>query len=262
MIGDQALSVARDAARSAGEILLRGFRSRETVVSYKSRTDLVTNMDRASEEFLVDALGRAFPDHAIIAEEGGRRDVEGEFLWYVDPLDGTNNYAHGLPFFCVSLGLFSRARGRVIAGVVYNPFLDELFCAAAGTGAFLNDKPIGVSATDDIGVSIVATGFPYDKHLSDENNLPEFNHMLPRVQGVRRMGSAALDLCYVACGRMDGYWERKLSPWDCAGGAVMVQEAGGTVTRFDGSAFDPGYPEILASNGSIHGQMIDILAMK
>ncbi len=254
------LHFTRDVAARAGSILLRGFRSAETVVSYKSRTNLVTNMDRASEEFLFNEIGRMFPEDTIIAEEGSRKETTGEYIWYVDPLDGTNNYAHGLPFFCVSIGLFSRTKNKIVSGVVYNPFLGEMFWASEGCGAFLNNSPIKVSAIDDIGISLVATGFPYDKETIEKNNIREFNQMLPKIQGIRRMGSAAIDLCYVACGRLDGYWEQQLSPWDTAGGSIVVEEAGGKVTRFGGGAFKPETPEILASNGRIHGQMMDILA--
>ena len=253
------LDFARGIAREAGRIILGGFRSDDTVVEYKSRTNLLTNMDKASEEFLFNEINRRYPDHAIIAEEGSRKETDGEFIWYVDPLDGTNNYAHGLPFFCVSLGIFSRSLDRIVVGVVYNPHLDELFTAAAGEGAALNGEEIRVSHTGDMGISVVATGFPYDKENSEKNNLAEFNRILPRIQGIRRMGSAALDLCYVACGRLDGYWEQQLSPWDTAGGIIIVEEAGGLVTRFDGSAFDPEYPQVLASNGKIHGQLMGLL---
>jgi len=244
---------AREISLEAGSILLRGFRSAKTVISYKSKTDLVTDVDRASEQFLVERISDRFPDHTIIAEEGSRKEAAGDYIWYVDPLDGTNNYAHGLPFFCVSIGVYSIRMKQVVAAVVFNPFLDELFTAVRGGGAFLNNNPIRVSLLDDIGVSLVATGFPYDKATSDNNNLKEFNRVILRIQGIRRMGSAAIDLSYVACGRIDGYWEGKLKPWDMAGGSLIVEEAGGRVTTYNGGAFDPEFPEIVASNGRIHG---------
>lgn len=250
---------AREISLEAGSILLRGFRSAKTVISYKSKTDLVTDADRASEKHLVERISKRFPDHAIIAEEGSRKEAAGDYLWYVDPLDGTNNYAHGLPFFCVSIGVYSITMKKVVAAVVYNPFLDELFTAVRGGGAFLNNKPIGVSLLDDIGVSLVATGFPYDKATSDNNNLKEFNRIILRIQGIRRMGSAAIDLSYVACGRIDGYWEGKLKPWDMAGGSLIVEEAGGRVTSYDGGSFDPEFPEIAATNGRIHDQLLSLL---
>ncbi len=258
MIADIA-DFARIISKEAGAIILRGFRSGETVISYKSRTDLVTDADRASEKHLVERISARFPDHAIIAEEGSRKDASGDYIWYVDPLDGTNNYAHGLPFFCVSLGVFSLNLKRVVAGVVFNPFLDEMFIAMRGQGAFLNDRPIRVSSLDDIGVSLVATGFPYDKAVSENNNLKEFNRIILRIQGIRRSGSAAMDLSYVACGRLDGYWEGKLKSWDMAAGSLIVEEAGGTITTYNGGLFHPEYPEIVASNGKIHGQLIELL---
>ncbi|MBN2159003.1 MAG: inositol monophosphatase [Spirochaetes bacterium] len=253
---------ARDIAIEAGALLLKGFRSESTIISYKSRTDLVTDVDRSSEAFLVGRISDRFPDHAIIAEEGSRKDAAGGYLWYVDPLDGTNNFAHGIPFFCVSIGIFSLNESRVVAGVVYNPYLDEMFTAERGGGAFLNGKPVHVSLTADAGISLIATGFPYDRTQSGNNNLMEFNRILPQVQGVRRMGAAAIDLSYVACGRLDGYWEAKLFPWDMAAGSLLVEEAGGTVTRYDGGQFYPDYPEILATNGKIHKEMSIILSRR
>lgn len=251
---------ARTLAREAGAILLRGFRSGKTIISYKSRTDLVTDADRASEDFLVARISERYPSHAIIAEEGSRKVADGGYLWYVDPLDGTNNFAHGLPFFCVSIGVFSLSQKKVAAAVVFNPFLDEMFSAVRGEGAYLNGGRIHVSALNDIGISLIATGFPYDKAVSPDNNLKEFNRILPLIQGTRRMGSAAIDLSYVACGRLDGYWEGKLKSWDMAAGSLIVEEAGGRVSRYDGSPFDPEYPEIVASNGKIHDQLVSLLA--
>ncbi|HOT46339.1 MAG TPA: inositol monophosphatase family protein [Spirochaetota bacterium] len=250
---------AREISLEAGSILLRGFRSPKTVISYKSKTDLVTDADRASEQYLVERISERFPDHTIIAEEGSRKEAAGDYIWYVDPLDGTNNYAHGLPFFCVSIGVYSIRRKQVVAAVVFNPFLDELFSATRGGGAFLDNNPISVSLLDDIGVSLVATGFPYDKATSDSNNLKEFNRIVPRIQGIRRMGSAAIDLSYVACGRIDGYWEGKLKPWDMAAGSLIVEEAGGRVTTYTGGTFNPEFPEVVASNGRIHEQLISLL---
>jgi myo-inositol-1(or 4)-monophosphatase len=253
---------AREISVEAGPILLRGFRSEKTVISYKSKTDLVTDADRASESLLVGRISERFPDHAIIAEEGSRKEAPGGYLWYVDPLDGTNNFAHGIPFFCISIGVFSLSLKQVIAGVVYNPFLDEMFTAERGGGAFLNGNTIHVSSLADIGISLLATGFPYDKAISKKNNIPEFNRVVPRVQGIRRMGSAAIDLSYVACGRLDGYWEGKLNPWDMAAGSLIVEEAGGRVTRYDGGDFMPEYPEIIASNGLIHNQIMELIKLE
>ncbi len=250
---------AEEICLEAGNILLRGFRSREIEVSYKSRTDLVTNIDKESEEFLFNRIRSEYPDHSIVAEEGSRKDSPGDYLWYVDPLDATNNFAHGIPFFCISLGVFSKPEDRVIAGLVYDPFHNEMFKGIRGKGAFLNDEAIHVSSTGDIGISIIATGFPYNKSDVKKNNLREFNAFAPRVQGIRRLGSAALDLSYLACGRIDGYWEPELKPWDMAGGSVIVEEAGGIVTNYNNKRFDPEFPQILASNGMIHGEMLEIL---
>lgn len=253
------LKFAEDISIEAGHILLKGFRSKDTVISYKSRTDLVTNIDKESEEFLFNIIKIKYPDHSIIAEEGSRKDAEGEFVWYVDPLDATNNFAHGIPFFCVSIGIYSTKLKQVVAGIVYDPYHNELFKACHGQGAFLNNEEIRVSAINEIGISIIATGFPYRKAEMQNNNLSEFNAFLPKIQGIRRIGSAALDLSYVACGRIDGYWEPWLSPWDMAGGSIIVREAGGMVTNYLNGVFDPEFPEIVASNGLIHGQMIKIL---
>lgn len=256
---DTFVDFACEISKEAGNILLRGFRSGSTLISHKSRTELVTDADRASEALLVDRISQQFPTHAIIAEEGGRKDAAGGFIWYVDPLDGTNNFAHGLPFFCVSIGVFSIEEQRVVAGVVYSPFMNEMFTAARGKGAFLNETTIRVSTLDDIGDTLVATGFPYDKDVSENNNLKEFNRIITLIQGIRRMGSAAIDLSYVACGRLDGYWEGKLKSWDMAAGSLIVEEAGGMVTRYDGGSFQPEFPEIAASNGKIHDQLLALL---
>ena len=256
------LDFAKDISHQAGLILTRGFRSDDTVISYKSKTNLITNIDRVSEEFLCSKISEAFPSHGIVAEEGNIKETKGEFIWYVDPLDGTNNYAHGIPFFCISLGIYSRELQRTAAGVVYDPIHNEMFSGIIDGGASLNGRNIRVSSADDMGISMLATGFPYSHEDPETNNLVEFNKFLPQIQGIRRIGSAALDLCYVACGRLDGYWEPALHPWDMAGGSIIVEEAGGRVTKYDGSSFDPLHPEIVASNGIIHGAIINILRSK
>ncbi|TAL39401.1 MAG: inositol monophosphatase [Spirochaetes bacterium] len=254
------LEFSREIALAAGSILLKGFRSFDTVVTYKGPSNPVTNIDRESEEFLCGRIRAQYPDHAIVAEEGGSIDRDGEYLWYVDPLDGTTNFAHGVPMFCVSIGVYSRPLKTVVAGVVYDPFHEELFTAARGSGAFLNGAPLRVSKTDDLQHALLATGFPYDKGTSDDNNLPQFVRVLPQIQCIRRFGSAALDLCYVAAGRLDGYWEFKLNPWDTAAGSLIVAEAGGVVTTTGGKPFDPVSPEILVSNGIIHARILALLA--
>jgi myo-inositol-1(or 4)-monophosphatase len=248
--------------RNAGNILLTGFRSEKTIVNYKSRTDLVTNMDRESEEYIVSAIEERFPTHSIVAEEGASRDGESDFIWYVDPLDATNNFAHGIPFFCVSIGVYSKTEKSVVCGAVFDPCHNEMFHAVKGGGAFCNGAPIKVSGIADIGIALLATGFPYAKDDMERNNLTEFGRFLPKIQCIRRMGSAALDLCYVASGRVDGFWEPLLKPWDTAAGSLIVQEAGGTASKYDGSVYDIEYPQILASNGLLHKQMTDLLCSR
>jgi myo-inositol-1(or 4)-monophosphatase len=247
--------------RSAGDILLSGFRSKDTVVSYKSRTDLVTNIDKESEEYIVAAIRSRFHGHSIVAEEGSGRETDSEFIWYVDPLDATNNFAHGIPFFCVSIGVYSRVEEGIICGAVFDPCHNEMFHAVKGKGAYCNGERIAVSRISELGIALLATGFPYAKDDMEKNNLKEFCRFLPGIQCIRRMGSAALDLCYVASGRVDGFWEPMLKPWDTAAGSLIVQEAGGIATKYDGSEYDPLYPQMLASNGLLHSKMIDILTL-
>jgi myo-inositol-1(or 4)-monophosphatase len=256
---DEVLEFTEDIAIGAGQILLKGFRSDKTITSFKSRTNLVTYIDKKSEKFLFENIRKKFPDNTIIAEEGSRSYADGDLIWYVDPLDATNNYAHGIPFFCISIGIFSKEAGKIIIGLVYDPYHNEIFSAMTGSGSYLNKERIHTSETDDLGFSIVATGFPYEKDDMSLNNTNQFIRFIPITQGIRRIGSAALDLSYIACGRIDGYWEPMLHPWDMAAGSLIVEEAGGRVTKYNGDIFDPEYPEILASNGRIHDQMIKIL---
>jgi myo-inositol-1(or 4)-monophosphatase len=211
-----------------------------------------------SEQEVCSTLLSAFPTHAILAEEGGAR-VGGDprYRWIVDPLDGTTNYAHGFPFFCVSIAL--EVEGRLVLGVAYAPILDELFVAEAGGGASLNDRPIAVSATGELAQALLATGFPYDR-AEFARALRSFEVMSYACQAVRRAGSAVLDLCYVGCGRLDGYWEHAVKPWDVAAGALIVREAGGSVTGTDGSAFSVEAGQLLASNGLLHLPMTAALA--
>lgn len=243
-------------AKKAGAILLSGFRAKSTTISYKSITDIVTNMDRKSEEYLCEEIKKRYPEHAIIAEEGSGIESAGDLVWYIDPLDATNNYAHGIPFFCVSIGVFSKNLQKTIAGVVYDPVHEELFSAYRGGGSNLNGTPIHVSNTDSLNRAFLATGFPVNRDTACRDNIDEFSRLAPSSMGIRRIGSAALDLCYTACGRFDGYWEPELKPWDMAAGAVIVEEAGGTVSRYDGSAFIPEFPEIVATNGKIHEEVV------
>ena len=250
------LNVAREAALRAGRLLrenLNGTRE----ISYKGEINLVTEMDRRAERAAVETLLAAFPGHGIMAEEEARIKNGSGFVWIIDPLDGTTNYAHGYPNFAVSIGL--ERSGEITLGVVYDPMRDELFSAVKGGGAYLNDKPIHVSHADTLIRSLLATGFPYDRVVSKMNNLNYFNALLMASQEVRRSGSASLDLCSVAAGRLDGYWELKLQPWDVAAGSLIVHEAGGMVSDFSGVRFSVYDKEILASNGIIHKQILEVL---
>ncbi|MCR4395959.1 MAG: inositol monophosphatase [Candidatus Saccharicenans sp.] len=255
---EQFLAAAREAALAAGHYLLEGL-SQKKEVDYKGQVDLVTAYDRRSEEIIYERLGRIFPEHSFLAEEAISREKQSDYLWLVDPLDGTTNYAHGLPVFCVSIALLRRE--EIIIGVVYDPCRQEMFTAVRGQGAYLNDRPVRVSDTPELGRSLLATGFPYDVRTSPDNNLSHFANFAVRAQAIRRLGSAALDLCYVACGRFDGYWELKLKPWDLAAGALMVREAGGRISDLEGRDFTISSLHVVASNGLIHQAMLEIIAL-
>ncbi len=252
------LEPAREAALEAGRMLRSGMNEGQEI-SYKGVVDLVTNFDHKAQELIFGRLATAFPGHGFLAEEGLTRGEQADFRWVFDPLDGTTNFAHRLPVFTVSIALEYRA--RVILGVVYDPMREELFQAVEGEGAWLNGRRIRVSAIADLNRSLLATGFPYDLRESPVNNIDHFGHFLTRAQAVRRCGSAAMDLCYVACGRFDGFWELKLKPWDQAAGALIVREAGGRVSDFAGGEFEISSQESLASNGLIHPQMIQVLGL-
>ena len=247
-------------AREAGG-LLREFYHRGVRTEYKGDVDLVTEADRASEKLITERLRAAFPSHGVYGEEGTRSGLDSEYRWYVDPLDGTTNFAHSFPVFCVVLGCERRAAGlapeadgEMVAGVIYDPLRDELFTAARGQGAFLNGLPMHVSRAAKLQESLIATGFPSQKrHRSP--NVHFYQEFTLRSHGVRRAGSAALDLAYVAAGRLDGYWEFKLNPWDTSAGFLLMEEAGGTITRFDGSPFRLDSEEVFATNGLIHTEM-------
>ena len=252
--------VAEGIARQAGA-LLRGFYAKGVATEYKGDVDLVTEADRASEQLIVEKLKVAFPSHGVYGEEGTRNAMESEYRWYVDPLDGTTNFAHGFPAFCVILGLEKRAQGlaadadgELVAGVVYDPLRDEMFSVEKGKGAWLNQNRISVSKIATVQESLTATGFP-SKKRHESPNIHFYNEVTLRSHGVRRAGSAGLDLAYVACGRLDGFWEFNLNPWDTSAGVLMVQEAGGSVTHFDGSKFTLDSREVLATNGLIHAEM-------
>lgn len=252
------LDVATEAALAAGAELDR-FWGRLTQIEEKGRPgDLLTEADRAAEAAVLSVLERHCPEHAVLAEESGwSGDRQQEFAWAVDPLDGTTNYAHGYPFCGTSIALLYQ--NQPIVGVFYAPYLKELFRAAQGLGATLNRQPIRVSKTETLAKSLLVTGFAYDRCEVEDNNYAEFCRLTHVTQGVRRGGSAALDLSYVACGRLDGYWERGLSPWDLAAGVVLVQEAGGLVTAYDRSPFDIASGRILATNGQIHAELSETL---
>ena len=259
--------VAEGIARQAGA-LLREFYAKGVTTEYKGDVDLVTEADRASEQMIVERLKTAFPAHGVYGEEGTRSGLESEYRWYVDPLDGTTNFAHGFPVFCVVLGLERRViglaedggsitkdqNGEMMAGVIYDPLRDEMFSAERGKGAWLNQRRLAVSQTASLQEALTATGFP-SKKRHESPNVHFYNEITLRSHGVRRAGSAALDLAYVAAGRLDGFWEFNLNPWDTSAGYLLVEEAGGTVTHFDGGRFTLDSREVLATNGRIAGEL-------
>ena len=249
------LDIATEAALAAGVVLQDYLGKLENAITEKGRPgDLVTIADKASEQVILEVLGRHFPQHSILAEESGKLgNQDNEFLWAIDPLDGTTNYAHQYPCFAVSIGLMIQGVPKV--GVIYDPFRDELFRAAAGLGATRNRRPIQVSQTAELGKSLLVSGFAYDRRETPDNNYAEFCHLTHLTQGVRRDGAAALDLAYVACGRVDGYWERGIAPWDVVAGIILVQEAGGNVTAYDGSPMKIESGRILATNGYLHNSL-------
>jgi len=243
-------------AREAGTLLLGYFHQR-VKIEYKGDVDLVTVADRASEKLIVERVRATWPGYDIVGEEGTRDESGADYRWYIDPLDGTTNFAHGYPVFCVSMGL--EYRGEMVAGVLYDPTRDELFAAEKGKGAYLNGKSIHVSATKWLRESLVATGFPSHKRHKNPN-IHFYHEITLHSHGVRRAGSAALDLANVACGRYDGFWEFNLNPWDTSAGTLLVMEAGGRVTRYYGSTWRIDSKETLASNGLIHDEMMRAFA--
>jgi myo-inositol-1(or 4)-monophosphatase len=250
------IDFAIDLAHRAGA-LLRAGQERERSFTLKRRADLVTNVDKASEALIVAAIRERYPDHAIVAEEGASASGAGEYRWVIDPLDGTLNYFHGLPFYCVSIGLL-RA-DDLFLGVVYDPVRNELFSATAGGGAFCNGRRLHVSPTAELADSLITTGFPYDRFSRADNNLRQFSHLLLKTQDIRRTGAAALDLCYVAAGRTDAHWELGLAPWDTAAGGLLVREAGGSLSDWRGGPWRPGDDHLVASNGLIHAELFGYL---
>ena len=254
---NQFLSTAIEAAREAGAIILAGH-ARPKEIIYKGDVDLVTETDRKSEGAIVARLRRDFPQHTIVAEEGSGKDSStSSFVWYVDPLDGTTNFAHGYPCFAASIGLLKD--GKPLVGVVFNPVTNELFYASQGDGAYLNQKPIQVSSVNSLGASLVSTGFPVHKR-ADNLNIHYYWEFTLRSHGVRRDGAASMDLCSVACGRFEAFWEFGLKSWDTAAGMLIVTEAGGKVTDIAGAPYQPGGPSVLVTNGLVHDEVQQVAA--
>ncbi|HVG35408.1 MAG TPA: inositol monophosphatase family protein [Pyrinomonadaceae bacterium] len=256
------LNFAIQTAQEAGRILQERL-GRAIQITNKGTIDLVTEADLAAERLIIERIKSYHPRHAVLAEESGASDLEGapksEYLWIVDPLDGTTNFAHGYPCFCVSIAL--EHNGVIEIGVIYDPTRDETFAAERGDGATLNGRRIRASEIDDLNRAMLCTGFPYD--VRDRGNFARhFSNFIMNAQAVRRDGSAALDLAYVACGRFDGFWEEGLRPWDVAAGVLLVEEAGGRVSHYDGTPFDVYTPPIVASNGLVHEQMMRVLQMQ
>ncbi|NLB35241.1 MAG: inositol monophosphatase [Elusimicrobia bacterium] len=247
---------AAEIAQKAGDLLLKEFGG-EREITHKGKIDLVTEMDKKSEDLILDYINKNFPDDNVLSEEDGASGTGGGNRWIVDPLDGTTNYAHGFPFFATSIAVESRDK-EIIAAAVCAPYMNELYTASLGGGAFLNGKEIRVSDIEKLSLSVLATGFPYDVD-EGAKNLEYFGRFLYKTQAVRRPGSAALDLCAVAAGRFDGFWEFGLKPWDTAAGMLLVREAGGLVTRIDGSDYNPFMQGVLAANPFIHAEMIEVL---
>jgi len=254
---DQVRETAFRAAREAGALLKERL-GKIKDIDYKGAFNIVTDVDKASERTILQILRSDFPDYDVLAEEGGATKRGSSRRWLIDPLDGTTNYTHAYPFFCVSIGL--EDAGKVVFGVVFNPISEEMFWAEIGGGAWLNGEPIKVSTTSTLAASLLATGFPPDTKGAQDNNMSRFATLTDLSHGVRRDGSAALDLCFVASGRLDGFWEMKLSPWDTAAGSLIVTEAGGRVTNLSGGPFDMSTGHILTTNGLIHDEIVQLLA--
>ncbi|MBI2619269.1 MAG: inositol monophosphatase [Ignavibacteriales bacterium] len=252
------LDLAIEAATEAGR-MIKMHSGRAMKVESKSgqETNLVTDLDRKAEELIIRTIKKRYHNHDFLAEESGSHETKSDYRWVIDPIDGTTNFTHGLPIYCVSIGL--EHRGELILGVVYDPNRDELFTAEKGKGAFLNKRPIRVSGTRTLIEALVVTGFPYDVRSNPGHVVQHFNNFLMAAQAVRRLGSAALDLCYVAAGRFDGYWEVTLNPWDMAAGVLILEEAGGKFTDLEGFPSTIHRKSLLTSNGIIHEQMVEVL---
>ena len=244
------------AAKEAGDILRENL-GKIKRIDYKGRVSLVTDIDRKAEERIIDIIRERYPSHDILTEESRIKEKGSQYKWIIDPLDGTTNYVHEYPRYCVSIAL--EKDGEVILGVVYDPVPDELFLAEKGKGATLNERRISISKVDKLDKSLLATGFPYDRRERADEYLKIYREFMVNAQGVRRDGAAALNLCYIANGRFDGFWEEQLAPWDVAAGSLIVTEAGGRVTDFKGDRLDIYVKNILASNGKIHREMEEII---
>ena len=251
---DQLMNDAGSIARSAGELILK-LSTRKRQISYKSARDMVTEVDQASENYIVSEINRLYPEHEILAEEGGGSSNTSPYRWIIDPLDGTTNFVHGFPVFAVSIGV--EFEDILFAAAVYDPNREELFTAGKGRGAFLNGEPISVSNTKELGKSLLATGFSYFNDDYFKLNMELWASIYGKTQGLRRAGSAAIDLAWLACGRLDGLWEFSLKPWDIAAGALLVMEAGGFVSGPRGETLDLNTGHIIAANPSIHPHIIE-----
>ncbi|MFH0702828.1 MAG: inositol monophosphatase family protein [bacterium] len=257
---EKLLSIAKEAAFEAGEIQLVYFGKQKEITYKTNEFDLVTNVDKMVEDKVLSIIKGYFPEHEMLGEESGAHgDVASDYLWIIDPIDGTTNYAHNFPHFAISIGLLYQ--GNIFLGVVYDAFKNEIFWAGNGMGAYLNAEPIKVSAVRKLDNSLLSTGFPYERSEILEESLKYFNKFVFESQAIRRTGSAALDLCYVACGRLDGFWELNLAPWDVTAGACIIQEAGGKVTNFGTNKFDICIKNIIASNKLLHQQIVDIIEL-
>lgn len=252
------LAIVTELAYSVGDYICKRADKKKRIY-YKGEVDLVTQFDRESQDLIVNELTKKFPDYGILSEENIRHDLNAPIKWIIDPLDGTTNFAHGLPIWSISIAL--EVEGEIVVGIVYDPMRREMFSSVKGTGAYLNKKKIQVSKIGRLSHALLITGFPYDIRKTKDNNLSHFSNFAVRAQAVRRLGSAALDLCYTACGRFDGYWEKKLSPWDQAAGSLILKEAGGRVTNFKGGEFDIYGDEVLGTNGLIHQHMMRVLGI-
>ncbi len=251
------ITAAHDAALQAGVLLKENWLKTKQVEIKTDMVDLVTNIDKAADRLITAMLRSRFPTHKIIAEESARSGPDSPYCWYIDPLDGTTNFAHTYPHFAVSIALAYES--KIIVGVVHDPLRNETFCASRNGGAYLNGNPIHVSSAAQLDQSLLLTGFPYDRRRRSAFYLGYYEAFMLRTHGVRRSGSAALDLCYVACGRADGFWEWRLHPWDIAAGSLLVEEAGGRTSDFSGASFDLHGEQTLASNGHIHQAVLEVL---